>query len=86
MFAFHSLFRMAASVFFLPCCPRTQSPLLRKQPMLEAARQTRRFLYRGETLSPRDGAGGGGPRAVIETPDLLDKGWCQACLRAIRMF
>eukprot|EP00752_Nemacystus_decipiens_P002827 g2635.t1 len=43
------------------------------QPLLEAVRHSGRFLYRGETLSKRGGAEGGGSRAVIETPDLLDE-------------
>lgn len=50
---------------------------LRQRPLLEAVRQTGRFLYRGEALSPRGGIEEGGSRAVVETPDLLDEGWCQ---------
>lgn len=51
-----------------------------QRPLLEVVRWTGSFLYRGETLSPYATRGGGGgsegrrPRAVVETPDLLDEG------------
>ncbi|CAM9112762.1 unnamed protein product [Laminaria digitata] len=41
------------------------------RPLLDAVRRTGSFLYRGEPLG--QGEGGGGPRAVVETPDLFDE-------------
>eukprot|EP00903_Cladosiphon_okamuranus_P019501 g17933.t1 len=50
------------------------------QPLLEAVRQTGRFLYRGETLSPR--GVGGGSRVVVERPDLLDEATYESAIAA----
>lgn len=48
---------------------------IRQRPLLDVVRQTGRFLYRGEALSPSgDGTTSYRSRAVIETPDLLNEG------------
>lgn len=56
--------------------PPSDPDLSPKRLLLDAAHRTGSFLYRGESPIvggfPHGGEGVGGPRAVKETPDLLD--------------